>query len=355
MRSMKSEIVPPTQLQICNACTSKPLRGHQTQSSQKRSSSLKALQSWSFCKQSYHYSLTLQGKLRSPIQGVHNISRDTVQCLKASRDETHRYCWTRSETGKGGETNSLAQFMFTPQTVAVCCIPPAPDYIFASFRLLLSEIIARAGRKGWTLSLLSSSCQLQVPTDISACLWVISACPQKLMDHWSAVRGLPVDYFGTWVQDRRWQDALQLCSSPTYSIALTQACYSPSSFEGLTLSWRVGILHASLFPSLAFECLCPSTGTSCIRVSQIQDQLPSLWDKEQLSNKLTISSPLHDWSCSSKAQELKPSQTITTGHSSRFREQKGYCVFSSTWWKGSLFLACKLFPYQGRVEGEQKT
>lgn len=117
----------------------------------------------------------------------------------------------------------------------------------------------------------------------------------------------------------------------------------------LTQSWRVGILHtASLSPSLAFECLCPSTGTSCIRVPHIQDRLPALWDKDQLSNKLTISSLIHDWSCSSKAQELKSSTTITIGQNSGFREQKGCCVFSSTQWKDSLFLAYKLFPYQGR-------
>lgn len=140
-----------------------------------------------------------------------------------------------------------------------------------------------------------------------------------------------------------------LCSSTTYSTGLTQAHYSPRSFEWLRLSWRIGILHtASLSPSLAFECLCPCTSPSCTRVPWIQDQLPSLCDKDQLPNKHTISSPLHDWSCSSKAREQKPSQTITTSHSSRSREQKGCCVFSINQWKDSLFLAYKLFPYQGR-------
>lgn len=87
------------------------------------------------------------------------------------------------------------------------------------------------------------------------------------------------------------------------------------------LSWRIGILHtASHSPSLAFEWLCPSTGTSYIRVPWIQDQLPSLW------GKIKSLSALHS---TIGAAPLKPSQTITIDHNSHFREQKGSCVFPS--------------------------
>lgn len=40
-----------------------------------------------------------------------------------------------------------------------------------------------------------------------------------------------MDYLGTCIQDRRWQDAL-MCY-PTYFTALTHGCYSPT-FEILT-------------------------------------------------------------------------------------------------------------------------
>lgn len=139
----------------------------------------------------------------------------------------------------------------------------------------------------------------------------------------------------------------------------------PRQFWGSYTIWRAGSLHtASLSPSVALENLRSSKGITCIGVLRIQDQLPSLWD-DQLSSKLTISSSVHNWSCFSKAQGLKTSQTIIISHSiivshsiiiSLFREQKGCFFFSSTQGKYSLFLRYKLFPYldNSRKQGSRK-
>lgn len=150
----------------------------------------------------------------------------------------------------------------------------------------------------------------------------------------------------------------QSFSSPTYSTALAHysGMLQPGQFWGTYTVWRAGSLHtASLSPSLALKSLRSSKGITCIGVLHMQDQLPSLWD-DQLSNKLTISLPVHNWSCFSKAWGLKTSQTIIISHSSLFREQEG-CFFSFLVLsvKTVCFYNTSCFPTRTGIRGEQKT
>lgn len=107
-------------------------------------------------------------------------------------------------------------------------------------------------RKQGECCLHSSPHHLQVPTDASLCLWVTSACPQKLMGHWSALRGLLLYHLEAWIQDWVRQDTLSVIFYPyifrSSGYGIFQACYIPGSFEGLTLSEEQGVctLHPSL-------------------------------------------------------------------------------------------------------------
>lgn len=130
-----------------------------------------------------------------------------------------------------------------PQMAVVRCIHPAPNYNFASFKLLLSEIIARVDKVNECLFSLShhllsqqkfllslSYFNLSTKTDIPL-IWTLRVACESF---WVIHTG-------------------QICSIPTYSTVPTyiEAHYSPGSFKRLTLSeeWGVCTLHPSLIES----------------------------------------------------------------------------------------------------------
>lgn len=161
----------------------------------------------------------------------------------------HHYYSIKSEAGEAGE-KSFWQFMVTPQMLAVCCIPPAPIYIFVNFRLLLPEITARANKVRAVsiphLIISKSQKMLLFAAEL------LQLAHRNLWACWSALRGLLLYHLEAWIQDWIRQDTLSVIFYPyifhSSGYGIFQACYSPGSFEGLTLSEEHGVctLHPSL-------------------------------------------------------------------------------------------------------------